>query len=256
MKKKSINKLILGALIFGSVMSVAGSVNAFAAQQLKNQFVLSNGEWSYYKENGQIARDETIVIDGKEYKFDKDGKYILSADEKKKQEEELELYEQKYPETNECSEEYKKRDDRWCNKDGNWYFNFEGTYTDESRDEDEWDFINGYWYHFNEYGIMDRNITIKDEKGNDCVLNSDGVLTNREDPEFDTDYYELEEHYSLKVIDGNSYFINENGKKATGWVMSENKWYYMDNDGVMQKNKTIIEGSNKYVLGADGVWIK
>ena len=152
--------------------------------------------------------------------------------------------------------EYKKRDDRWCNKDGNWYFNFEGTYTDEGRDEDEWDFINGYWYHFNKDGIMDRNITIKDEKGNDCVLNSDGVLINREDPEFDDDYDDPKEHCSLKVIDGNSYFIDGYGKKITGWVMSGDKWYYMDSNGVMQKNKTIIEGSNKYVLGADGAWIK
>lgn len=255
MKRKSITKLILGALVFGSMMSVLGSVDAFAVQQFKNQFVLSNGEWSYYKENGQIARDETIVIDGKEYKFDKDGKYILSAEEQKRQNE-RKLYKEKYQKTNECSEEYKKRDDRWCNKDGNWYFNYEGTYTDEGRYENEWHFINGYWYHFNEYGIMDKNITIKDEKGNDCILNSDGVLTNREEPEFEDDYDDPKENCSLKVIDGSSYFINGYGKKITGWVMYQGKWYYMNNEGVMQKNKTIIEGSKKYVLGADGAWIK
>lgn len=40
----------------------------------------------------------------------------------------------------------------------------------------------------------------------------------------------------------------------TGWVYvhESGKWYYYDNNGVMQKNTT-VEG---YVLGADGAWIK
>ena len=36
---------------------------------------------------------------------------------------------------------------------------------------------------------MEKNTTIKDEVGNDCVLNGDGVLTNSEEPGFADDVY-------------------------------------------------------------------
>lgn len=250
MKKNLICKLMSSALTIGTLISVAGgAVNAYAAENAqKNKWVMSNGFWTYYDENGNLAKDTTLTIKGKEYKFDSNGAWIPN-EEVKKVIDEQEAYDAKYPETNECSEDYKKRDDRWCNKDGNWYFNWDGTYKDENRDQDEWDFINGYWYHFDKDGKMEKNVTIKDEKGNDCILNSDGVLTNRTEPEFTT--------YSWQTIDGKTYYMNEQGNKKTGWIMTKDlKWYYLDENGVKQVNTTIIDNGKNYVLGADGAWIK
>ena len=47
-----------------------------------------------------------------------------------------------------------------------------------------WVLEEGKWYYYDENGQMEKNTTIKDEVGNDCVLNEDGVLTNREEPGF------------------------------------------------------------------------
>lgn len=258
MKKKLINRLLIGALLVTSVLTLGGNLQVYAAEQNKNIWVYEDGNWRYYDKNGMIAQNTTITYDNKELKFDENGN-IIKSEKDLKIDEEMKVYDAKYPETNECSEDYKKRDDRWTNKDDNWYFawKFPGCEDDECADKDCWDQINGYWYHFNKDGVMDKNATIKDEVGNDCVLNSDGVLTNREQPEFK----EIEEgrfnNYSMKTVDGNTYFMNDKGEKAIGWIQdSDNKWYYMNKEGIMQKDKVIIEKNKHYVLGFDGAWIQ
>lgn len=108
MKEKLINKLVAGALVFASVLPLAGSMPVHAAEtQTKARWVLDGGKWYYY--------------------------------------------------------------------------------------DDNWEKINGFWYHFDKDGVMEKNTTIKDKVGNDCVLNADGVLTNREEPQFPDDVYTGEE---------------------------------------------------------------
>ena len=113
--------------------------------------------------------------------------------------------------------------------------------------------------------MMQKNVTIKDDKGNDCVLDADGKLTNRKAPEFNESKdtgSEVNETghviYSRKTIDGNIYYVdNIKGEKKIGGVVDDTtgKWYYCNNDGVMQKNTTITVGDKNYVLDADGAWI-
>lgn len=59
----------------------------------------------------------------------------------------------------------------------------------EDNVKDDWEKVNGFWYHFDKDGVMEKNTTIKDEVGNDYVLNEDGVLTNSEEPGFADDVY-------------------------------------------------------------------
>ena len=45
------------------------------------------------------------------------------------------------------------------------------------------------------------------------------------------DYYDLEQSVikgSFKEIDGSKYYVNSKGKKVTGWVKVNEKWYYLD----------------------------
>ena len=203
MKKNIINKLFAGALVLGSVLSL----NPLAAHAAD-----ADGG---FEENGvyyssQAAKDASLKYDAK------------------------------YPLTHECSEEYKKRDDRWCNKDGKWYYAF-NKFTEDKRVIDSWDDINGFWYHFNEDGAMDKNVTIKDPMGNDCILNSDGVLTNLKEPD-------LGDEYEIKT------YAQENQIKK-GWVMENDKWHYYNVKGELQKNTTIIDQGKKYVIDANGDWI-
>lgn len=63
-----------------------------------------------------------------------------------------------------------------------------------------------------------------------------------------------------KEENGKEYFLDENGDKVTGWLYDNEAWYYMDADGVMEKNTAIIEkdtsgNEHKYILGADGALI-
>lgn len=255
MKKNTINKLIAGALVFGSVLSI----NTFSANAAQKGWVNLDGCWKYYDESGNEVKGKTITIQDKEFSFDNNG--ILIADQgeeieadsfeeggfeeddvyySSKEAKEASLkYNAKYPLTNECSEDYKKKDDRWANKEGKWYFN-NNKYKDEGRIIDSWYKINGFWYHFNADGAMDKDTTIKDVKGNDCILNSDGVLTNRKEPD-------LGDEYEIK-----------RSEIKTGWILDEStkKWNYYNQNGVKQTNKTIIEDGKKYVLDADGAWIK
>ena len=209
MKEKLINKLVAGALVFASVLPLAGSMPIHAAEtQTKARWVLDGGKWYYYDENGQMEKNTTITVDGEQYNLGSDGAWIETAQQKKDREEraakyeaKIKAYDAKYPLTNEYSEDYKKRDDRWTNKDGNWYYNskFNQLVNDDYSEKanknikDNWEKINGFWYHFDKDGVMEKNTTIKDEVGNDCVLNGDGVLTNREEPQFPDDVYTGEE---------------------------------------------------------------
>lgn len=209
MKEKLINKLVAGALVFASVLPLAGSMPVHAVEtQTKARWVLDGGKWYYYDENGQMEKNTTITVDGEQYNLGSDGAWIETAQQKKDREEraakyeaKIKAYDAKYPLTNEYSEDYKKRDDRWTNKDGNWYYNskFNQLVNDDYSEKanknikDNWEKINGFWYHFDKDGVMEKNTTIKDKVGNDCVLNADGVLTNREEPQFPDDVYTGEE---------------------------------------------------------------
>ena len=210
MKKKLINKLAAGALVFASILPLAGNIPAYAETETKTGWVYEKEgkQWYYYDEDGQMLKNTTVTIEGEQYNFGSDGAWIETEQQKKDREEsaakyeaKIKAYEAKYPLTNECSEDYKKRDDRWTHKDGNWYYNskFNQLVNDDNSAKaneyvkDNWEKINGFWYHFDKDGVMEKNTTIKDEVGNDCVLNGDGVLTNREEPGFSDDIYTGEE---------------------------------------------------------------
>ncbi len=51
-------------------------------------------------------------------------------------------------------------------------------------------------------------------------------------------YYDLNKKViegSFKQLDGNTYYVTASGKKVTGWVQQEEKWYYLDeNTGILK----------------------
>ncbi len=210
----------------------------------KTGWVEDQGKIYYYNEKGEMLKDTTVKNQfGKEVKLNKDG--VLVGEHGYDIIDGVEV-------TYDSSEAYKKSQKEWKQVGSDW------TYNDGNQKKEHlakgWEQINGVWFYFNDNGIMQKNTTIKDGKGNDCVLNADGALTNRAKPE-DKDP-EKTKGYSQKVIDGKTYFVDDNGVKKIGWVIYNGKWYYTNRDGVMQKDTAIIEGNNKYVLGSDGVWIR
>lgn len=276
MKKKILNQLIAAALVCGSVLAV-GATPANAEMKTENGetyyyqesgkkvngWVLDQGKWYYFNENGEMQKDKTIKDDnGKIYKFDVDGVLILDEEALKKEDLELDkmnisgsknIVNHNTKITYDSSEAYKKSHSEWQKKGDNWYY-----YEDDDMKVSTWEKINGIWYYFNDKGIMQKNTTIKDGKGNDCILNADGALTNRSKPEIDiSKSIDANKSYGWKQVGNDWYYINSNGDKVAGWVYTnDGKWYYCNKDGVMQKNTTIIEGDKKYVLDTNGVLIR
>lgn len=202
----------------------------------------------YYNEKGEMQKDTTVKdINGKEVKLSKNGVVVGKNGYELIMGEEV---------TYDSSEAYKNSQkqgtEQWKKVGNDWYYYF-GNDDDMEMSANSWEQNNGVWYYFNDKGIMQKNTTVKDEKGNDCVLNADGALTNRSKPEM---VIEDPIPASLKVIDGKTYYMEADGTKYTGWEKIGDKWYYFAKDGVMQKNTTIIDNDIKYNLGADGAWIK
>ncbi|MBN1039756.1 MULTISPECIES: hypothetical protein [Clostridium] len=208
----------------------------------KTGWVKDEDKMYYYNEKGEMQKDTTVKNQlGKEVKLNKNG--VLVGEHGYDIIDGVEV-------TYDSSETYKKSQKEWKQVGSDWSYN----YGDEKKERlaHDWYQINGVWYYFNDKGIMQKNTTVKDGKGNNCVLNADGALTNRTEPEDNMDIVT----YSQKVIDGKTYYMNAKGEKKIGWVLDNGKWYYTNKDGVMQKDTALIEDDNKYVLGTDGAWIQ
>lgn len=267
MRKESIKKLIATALVFGSVLGVSNSVYAAVQENNNSGSVVSassqkNAEtakgWhlvgkdgkEYFYKDGVLQNNSIITVWGTKFKCDANGVVVgdIVSDS-----DDVDQYMHQF------SEDYKNNDKRWKKVNGNWHFCYlddEMTeYSEDKITKDGWEEINKYWYHFNKNGDMDKNTIINDECGNECQLNADGALINRDSPMFN---YEDDDDCGFKFIDkdGKTYCTDVNGKIKTSWVMKGGKWYYCNKDGIVQKNVTIIENDKKYVLDKDGVWVK
>ncbi len=204
-----------------------------------------DGKMYYYNEKGEMQKNTTVKdLTGKEVKLNEKGVVVGEHGYDLVDGEEV---------TYDSSEAYKKSHKQWKKVGDDWYYYFGNNL--EIKIADSWQKDNGLFYYFNHEGKMQKNTTIKDKKGNDCVLNEDGALINRSTP--DITFEDLDD-YSWKEVDGNWYYMSSDGDKETGWIQDKTngKWYYCNKDGVMQKNTTIIDHDIKYVLGADGAWSK
>lgn len=70
--------------------------------------------------------------------------------------------------------------------------------------------------------------------------------------ERDYSYYSFLDEFSDMDAYPYKAYLDSNGVKMTGWINDNNKWFYLDNDGIMLIN-TVVDG---YKLGADGALIE
>ncbi|MGI6094896.1 MAG: N-acetylmuramoyl-L-alanine amidase [Lachnospiraceae bacterium] len=142
-----------------------------------------------------------------------------------------------------------------------------------------------------EHGFLNNAGDFKLAFSSEAKLKALGVADAQGIIEFLKDYTPAD-FWDWKKTDGKWYYVNQNGEKATGWILHGTGWYYLDKNGVMLTGLQTIDGklyylyssgcmltgwqyvNNKwyyfgadgaafknkwydgYYLGADGVWIE
>ena len=96
-----------------------------------------------------------------------------------------------------------------------------------------WKAIDGKWYYFNEYGVMETGWVSVDGKW---------YYLNEEDGSMETGW---------ASVGGKWYYLNADGSMETGWVSVGGKWYHLDNSGAMETGWVSV-GGYWYYLNADG----
>lgn len=249
-----------------------GSIFSLDALTADGWHELESGQKMYY-ENHIPVMDQWKTISGKQYYFDVDGyletnKWIGSKYVKNDGSMAVsEWIENKYFDADGNWDQTKvdqwKRDNK-----GWWYCHANGSYT-----RNNWEYINGVWYHFDNSGYMETNKWI----GN-YYVKADGSMAKSE------------------WVDKNQYYVDANGvwdktKKSewrkdnkgwwyrhangsytrNGWEQIDGVWYHFDKNGYMETNKWIgnyyvkasgamaksewVDG-NKYYVNASGAWDK
>ncbi|WP_024858138.1 N-acetylmuramoyl-L-alanine amidase family protein [Ruminococcus albus] len=111
------------------------------------------------------------------------------------------------------AEAAKSKPGKWI-KAGNgkwWYKHNDGTYT-----KNDWEYINGKWYHFDSAGWMQTGI-IRD--------------------------------------DGKKYLLDpDNGYMVTGWRKYNNRWYFFESNGAAKTQFATINGKNYYFEVTDNLY--
>lgn len=148
-----------------------------------------------------------------------------------------------------------------------WYRHADGSYT-----KGNFEYINGKWYFFNEYGWMQTGwLTFKGRK---YYFNADGsrrtgwlqynghyYYFNPSDGAMRTGWLELPDlgwfyfdsdgtrHQGwLTLSNLGTFYFNERGIRQTGWNHIGNYWYYMNSRGIMQTGWQKINGRWYYLL--------
>ena len=127
-----------------------------------------------------------------------------------------------------------------------WYRHADGSYT-----KNDWEYIDGKWYHFDKNGWMQTGWIYTDAwyyLDNSGAMKTGWVYDNGS-------WYFMNNAGAMKtgwVYDNGSwYFMNKSGVMQTGWVYDNGNWYFMNKSGVMQTGWVYIAGEY-YFFYKDG----
>lgn len=132
----------------------------------------------------------------------------------------------------------------WKEQNGNKYYT-----TKDGSTVIGWLYDNEKWYYFNKDGVMQKNTTIKeddkeyklDETGavNQCGALSTKVGENLDIEDATANVAATNGEWVYDEATEKSYFKYDAGKKVTGWIAYNHKWYHLDKNGYEEKNTTV-----------------
>lgn len=95
-----------------------------------------------------------------------------------------------------------------------------------------WKKVSGNWYYYDENGVP--SLGKKIINGTTYFFNQEGVIQTR-----------------WAFVDGHWNYFASSGAMKTGWVKDQETWYYLDKDGIMLTGRQDINGV-RYYLNASG----
>ena len=142
----------------------------------------------------------------------------------------------------------------WYKVDSNWYyFDSNSNYVKDTWEQNK---DKTKWYYLGSDGKMVTNSTIN-YKGYNYDLGNDGAWIQYTGWHEDR-YYTGNNHLYVKndwyKVDTDWYWFDDDGHKVCNtWTQDKNKkWYYLGNDGKMQKGGTVDWKGKTYTLNEDG----
>ena len=168
---------------------------------METGWLLYENTWYYLKATGEMASDEWV--DGGKYYVDANGVYI--------------------PGKVKVTGSWLKDNTGW------WSRNTDGTYP-----RNQWQYIDGNWYHFDQNGYMQTGWL---QLGNTWYyLKPSGAMA-----------------IGWEKVGGDWYYLNSSGAMQTGWLQLGNTWYYLKSSGAMASNEWVDGGV--YYVDANGIYI-
>ena len=192
---------------------------------MKKGWYEESGKKYYFNEYGAAVVGQTIEIDGKEYKFDKDGVLIKSIIT------------------------------GWYHDDNyNWYY-----YNEDGELHKGWLILPEGKYYLGSDGVMKKGWY--EESGKKYYFNEYGAAVVGQTIEIDGEQYTFDKNGVLQIRVGwfqdrdKWYYYDENGKLHKGWLTLLEDKFYFDENGEMQTYWKQIQGK-WYYFGADGKQVK
>ena len=192
---------------------------------MKKGWYEESGKKYYFNEYGAAVVGQTIEIDGKEYKFDKDGVLIKSIIT------------------------------GWYHDDNyNWYY-----YNEDGELHKGWLILPAGKYYLGSDGVMKKGWY--EESGKKYYFNEYGAAVVGQTIEIDGEQYTFDKNGVLQIRVGwfqdrdKWYYYDENGKLHKGWLTLLEDKFYFDENGEMQTYWKQIQGK-WYYFGADGKQVK
>lgn len=120
----------------------------------------------------------------------------------------------------------------------------------------QWVNVNGKWQYNDAAGMPVKNTWFYDKNyGQSYYLDNNGNMATGwilDNNKWYYSDYSGQKQTGWKFIDNKWYYLDSSGVMKTGWINLDNKWYYLYPSGEMA-SKTIIDG---YKIGPNGYWIK
>lgn len=187
--------------------------------------------WIYVKEDGTLANNEWKVIGGKWYYFD--DIYAASGT---------------------------------CFIDGSWQcFNKDCSWITPDRGDKYigWKYLNTGWYYFNEDGELLKGVDKADINGTTYYFDSytgrmktDCVIYNEDNIALyvDGNGYAQKMTQGWHSINGNWFYIMNDGTFAEGPQAIDGLWYYFSNGQMRTGNVYVYDWGGEYFFGSSGAW--